>query len=117
MTTWKPVPGGTVVRAVHPDLDVALVSACRDHVFETMQTAQAVEASYAECRYVQSARCLVCGYITPAVDADFFVEATSDDLTACLAWSDRTVESLRKARDEVSRHRFPEPAFLLPAEL
>lgn len=116
MTDW-PTPGGTVVRAVHPDLGSPMRTACRGHLYLTMNSATPVDHNRSECRYVQAAECLVCGYVTPQLDADFFVAATDDDIDDCLNLIDRIVERLGQSRERINGLRTMKVDFLLPADL
>jgi hypothetical protein len=116
MSTW-PCPAGTVVRAVHPELDIPIRTACRGHLFQTMNSAVPVESSYSECRYVQVVTCLVCGYITAQLDADWFHEATDDDIGDCIYYVEQIIEHLKERRENLVKLSSKTPAFTLPADL
>ena len=116
MSGW-PVPGGTVVRAVHPDIGCPMRASCKGHLYITLNSAVPVDQNRSECRYVQSAECLVCGYTSPQLDADFFTEATDDDIDECLVMIDRLIEDLRARYMNISGLKFHGEKFLLPADL
>jgi hypothetical protein len=92
-------------------------SACKGHLYITMNTAIPVDAKRSECRYVQTAKCLVCGYLTAEVDADFFVEATPDDIEDCLTMISQMMEDLQECYRSISELKFRGEKFLLPADL
>jgi hypothetical protein len=76
-----PHPIGTVVRGVVPPLDLPVRALCADHLFELVTDPLPVEYG---CGFMQRARCLVCGYVTQAIDADFWTyEATPEDFDRC----------------------------------
>jgi hypothetical protein len=114
--SW-PCPAGMVVRGVHPELGIPMRQACRGHLFLTMNSPVPVEASYSECRYVQAASCLVCGYVTANLDADWFVEATEDDIYDCIHYVDRIIDHLKERRENLSTFVNKAPTFLLPVDL
>jgi hypothetical protein len=116
MTGW-PTPGGTVVRAVHPELGCPMRASCKGHLYITMNSAVPVDHNRSECRYVQAAECLVCGYVAPQLDADFFTAATDDDIDDCLAMIQRMMEDLRARYQKISGLKFYGEKFLLPADL
>jgi hypothetical protein len=92
-------------------------SQCKGHLYQTMNTAIPVDENRSECRYVQVAKCLVCGYLTPQVDADFFVEATQDDIVACLAMLEAWMDDLKERYRSIAELKFYGEKFLLPADL
>lgn len=114
--TW-PCPAGTVVRAVHPELGFPMRQACRGHLFQTMNSATQVEASYSECRYVQSVMCLVCGYTTAQLDADWFQIATDDDIQDCVYYVSQIIEHLKERRENLLTLTTRSEPFLLPVDL
>lgn len=116
MSDW-PTPGGTVVRAVHPDIGSPMRTACRGHLYMTMNSALPVDHNRSECRYVQSAECLVCGYVTPQIDADFFVAAGDDDIDDCVRLIDQIIDRLHQSRARIAGLKTTTSTFLLPADL
>jgi len=56
-------------------------STCRNHIFEVVNEAQAVEYG---CGFIQAAKCLVCGDLIPNIDADAWHEITLHDVSRCL---------------------------------
>jgi hypothetical protein len=117
MTWTLPCPAGTVVRAVHPELGIPMRQACRGHLFRIMNSAVPVEASYSECRFIQAATCLVCGYVTANLDADWFVEATEEDINDCIRYVDQIINHLKDKREHLVTLTDKAPTFILPGDL
>ena len=70
MPTTFPHPPGTAVLGKHPATGLFFRQSCRNHIFETISEAQPAE--WSECGFSQMAKCLLCEYVTPAVDADWW---------------------------------------------
>jgi hypothetical protein len=101
MAEW-PHPKNTVVRCVTPTM-IPVRVACFEHLFLTTsepektpplhpeevatltpEQREQVEIEVLGCGWRQSARCLVCGYETHVIDADFwYFRATNEDLDKC----------------------------------
>ncbi len=90
MGDW-PYPSGVRVLCLHRDNAMPARKDCATHVFETITEPIAVD--YA-AGWIQAARCLVCGDVTPALDAEWWSSlATEGDVARCVA----------EVRDEIAR--------------
>lgn len=88
-----PYPPGTLVlgRGSH---ELPLRTSCAGHIFETISEPQSV---WYGCGFIQAAKCCVCEYVTPAIDADFFaILAMEADIRQCAVAVGEEVERLRR---------------------
>lgn len=119
MSEW-PHPAGTVVKAEHPEIHIPLVSGCKGHLYVLLNSPTPLppEATYG-CGFIQAAHCLVCGYDTAALDADFFREATEDDVAACILLIHSEIDRLHEAALDIAQRRnvVRQPSFALPVDL
>lgn len=97
MADW-PWPAGSYVRCVGSD-GLPARRTCINHIFITFTDPQPVDYG---CGYLQAARCVVCGDVTPAIDADFWrIRATQGDVVDCMG-------SVHEVIDWMQAHVMPE---------
>lgn len=113
MSEW-PHPAGTVVKAEHPEIGCPMVSGCKGHLFVLLNSPTPVDFG---CGWMQASHCLVCGYDTANVDADFFHEATDDDIAECIMFIRAQIDRLEDAALDLVQRRVPTPTFALPIDL
>lgn len=97
-----PWPEGTLVRCIGSH-GLPVRKDCELHIFLTV-TPPVPVTDYTECGFIQAAKCMVCRYVTSALDADFWrLKADAMDLAELSGWIEATIEGLIEARDEIGR--------------
>lgn len=87
-------PAGTLVTGWHRESEMCVRSSCSTHLWLTVTGPQPVD--YA-CGFIQAARCVVCDYLTPLLDADWWSEK------ATVAEIEVLVGLLREERARLAR--------------
>jgi hypothetical protein len=97
-----PWPEGTLVRCIGSH-GLPVRTTCELHIFQTVTPPMPVE-DYTECGFIQAAKCLVCCYVTSALDADFWRRrADGMDLAALSGELHALIEGYHEALDFIGR--------------
>lgn len=98
-TIGFPWPAGTYVRCIEPTNGQPARSTCKGHIFKTFT--DPIPSTFG-CGFIQSARCVVCNYTTPLIDADFWHDkVTPFDVAGCMG-------EVHEIIDWMTNHVMPE---------
>lgn len=100
-----PWPAGTLTTGVDYTFPwpegIPVRSSCRQHIFETL--ADPISVDYG-CGWVQAARCLICCYNTPPIDATFWMKrADPFDIAGAFGDIAASIEHLESVRTRLEQ--------------